>query len=78
MQDIEFLGTFDPINTQCCTGPIMTHPVSRGKSSQPVVIFVVYFQEVEGKETALLIDRYRYYDLLPCSTTELKSLGYKV
>ncbi|KAL8606799.1 hypothetical protein ACOMHN_049628 [Nucella lapillus] len=28
-------------------------------------------QEYEGKETALLIDRYKYLDLLPCSDSEL-------
>ncbi|KAK2187952.1 hypothetical protein NP493_149g04059 [Ridgeia piscesae] len=37
----------------------------------------VLAKEFEGKETALLIDRYRYFDLKPCSTTELKALGYK-
>ncbi|XP_064627330.1 cleavage stimulation factor subunit 3-like [Lineus longissimus] len=34
-------------------------------------------QEFEGKETALLVDRYRYLDLYPCSTSELKALGYR-
>ncbi|XP_071113458.1 cleavage stimulation factor subunit 3-like [Haliotis cracherodii] len=33
-------------------------------------------QEFEEKETALLIDRYKYLDLLPCSERELESLGY--
>ncbi|KAK6169592.1 hypothetical protein SNE40_020613 [Patella caerulea] len=33
-------------------------------------------QEFEEKETALLIDRYKYMDMLPCSESELKSLGY--
>ncbi|PVD28191.1 hypothetical protein C0Q70_10777 [Pomacea canaliculata] len=33
-------------------------------------------QEFEGKETALLIDRYKYLDLLPCSESELKAIGY--
>ncbi|KAI0232191.1 Cleavage stimulation factor subunit 3 [Lamellibrachia satsuma] len=37
----------------------------------------VLAKEFEGKETALLIDRYRYFDLMPCSSTELKALGYK-
>ncbi|XP_017952817.1 cleavage stimulation factor subunit 3-like isoform X1 [Xenopus tropicalis] len=31
----------------------------------------------EGKETALLVDRYTFMDLYPCSTSELKALGYK-
>ena len=35
-------------------------------------------QEFEGKETALLIDRYKYMDLLPCSESELKAIGYLV
>ncbi|CAI9734176.1 cleavage stimulation factor subunit 3-like [Octopus vulgaris] len=34
-------------------------------------------QEFEGKETALLIDRYKYMDLYPCSQMELKALGYR-
>ncbi|ELT99142.1 hypothetical protein CAPTEDRAFT_164574 [Capitella teleta] len=33
--------------------------------------------EFEGKETAMLIDRYRYLDLYPCSVGELRSIGYK-
>ena len=37
-----------------------------------------YFKDFEDKETALLIDRYKYIDLYPCSQTELRSLGYKV
>lgn len=35
-------------------------------------------QEFEGKETAMLIDRYKYLDLYPCSQSELRSLGYWV
>ncbi|XP_037581394.1 cleavage stimulation factor subunit 3-like isoform X1 [Dermacentor silvarum] len=34
-------------------------------------------KEFEGKETALLVDRYRFMDLYPCSPQELKSLGYR-
>ncbi|XP_052810218.1 cleavage stimulation factor subunit 3-like isoform X2 [Mya arenaria] len=34
------------------------------------------FEEFEGKETALLIDRYKYKDLYPCTQSELKALGY--
>lgn len=33
-------------------------------------------QEFEGKDTALLIDRYKYLDLYPCTTSELKAVGY--
>ncbi|UJR32024.1 hypothetical protein I4U23_019492 [Adineta vaga] len=33
--------------------------------------------ELEGRETLLLIDRYRFLNLLPCSNDELKLLGYK-
>ncbi|KAF6206641.1 hypothetical protein GE061_017877 [Apolygus lucorum] len=32
--------------------------------------------EFEGKETAQLVDRYRFLDLYPCSMAELKSIGY--
>ena len=32
--------------------------------------------ELEGQETLLLIDRYKFLNLLPCSTDELKFLGY--
>ena len=35
-------------------------------------------QEADGKETALIIDRYKYIDLFPCAQSELKSLGYRV
>lgn len=35
-------------------------------------------KEYQGKETALLIDRYRFLDLFPCSETELRALGYTV
>ncbi|KAF8561962.1 hypothetical protein P879_05812 [Paragonimus westermani] len=34
-------------------------------------------KEVSRLESALLIDRYRFLDLLPCSDSELKSLGYR-
>ncbi|XP_045469062.1 protein suppressor of forked isoform X1 [Harmonia axyridis] len=33
-------------------------------------------KEFEGKETAQLVDRYRFLDLYPCSAQELKSIGY--
>lgn len=33
--------------------------------------------EFEGKETALLIDRYKYLDLYPCQVPELKAIGHK-
>lgn len=33
-------------------------------------------KEFEGKETAQLVDRYRFLDLYPCSPSELKSIGY--
>ena len=38
----------------------------------------VLFQlkEFEGKETAQIVDRYRFHDLFPCSNSELKSIGY--
>lgn len=37
----------------------------------------VFASEFEGKETALLIDRYKYLDLYPCQPSELKALGHK-
>ncbi|XP_063696707.1 protein suppressor of forked [Culicoides brevitarsis] len=33
-------------------------------------------KEYEGKETAQLVDRYKFLDLYPCSSVELKSIGY--
>uniref|UniRef100_A0A7N6BWW6 Cleavage stimulation factor subunit 3 n=1 Tax=Anabas testudineus TaxID=64144 RepID=A0A7N6BWW6_ANATE len=39
--------------------------------------FTAFKDEYEGKETALLVDRYKFMDLYPCSTSELKALGYK-
>ncbi|CAG9770173.1 unnamed protein product [Ceutorhynchus assimilis] len=33
-------------------------------------------KEFEGKETAQLVDRYRFLDLYPCTAQELKSIGY--
>lgn len=43
-----------------------------------ILLLVFQLQEFEGKETALLIDRYKYMDLYPCSQMELKALGYRV
>ena len=31
---------------------------------------------MEEKDPSLLIDRYKYMDLLPCNVNELRSLGY--
>lgn len=33
-------------------------------------------KEFEGKETAQLVDRYKFIDLYPCSPIELRSIGY--
>ncbi|XP_043289608.1 protein suppressor of forked isoform X2 [Venturia canescens] len=33
-------------------------------------------KEFEGKETAQLVDRYKFLDLYPCTTMELRSIGY--
>ena len=46
--------------------------------SKQMRVMFLSSQDYEDKETALLIDRYKYMDLLPCSQTELRSLGYKV
>ena len=35
-------------------------------------------KENEGKESGLLVERYKYLDLYPCSVQELRCLGYKV
>lgn len=38
----------------------------------------IYLQlkEYEGKETAQLVDRYKFLDLYPCTSVELRSIGY--
>ena len=41
-------------------------------------VFYSQLQEYEGKETAMLVDRYRFMDLYPCTMDELRALGYKV
>ncbi|XP_058803933.1 protein suppressor of forked [Phymastichus coffea] len=33
-------------------------------------------KEFEGKETAQLVDRYKFLDLYPCTSMELRSIGY--
>jgi cleavage stimulation factor subunit 3 len=33
-------------------------------------------KQFEGKETAQLVDRYKFLDLYPCSPSELRSVGY--
>lgn len=38
--------------------------------------FSFQLREYEGKETAQLVDRYKFLDLYPCSGIELKSIGY--
>lgn len=35
-------------------------------------------QEYANAQTLLLIDRYKFIDLIPCSTDQLKLLGYQV
>ncbi|XP_077999834.1 cleavage stimulation factor subunit 3-like [Glandiceps talaboti] len=37
----------------------------------------VFKEEFEDREATLLVDRYRYLDLYPCSPSELKALGYR-
>ncbi|XP_071941961.1 cleavage stimulation factor subunit 3-like isoform X2 [Antedon mediterranea] len=39
--------------------------------------FQNFTDDFKDKETALLIDRYRYLDLYPCTSSELKALGYR-
>lgn len=38
--------------------------------------FQFQLKEYEGKETAQLVDRYKFLDLYPCTTVELRSIGY--
>lgn len=40
-------------------------------------LVIEQLKEFEGKETALLVDRYKFLDLYPCTPSELKSVGYK-
>lgn len=35
-------------------------------------------KDFDGKESGLLVDRYKYLDLYPASIQELRCLGYKV
>ncbi|XP_046843995.1 cleavage stimulation factor subunit 3-like [Xenia sp. Carnegie-2017] len=37
----------------------------------------LFKEELESRETTLLVDRYRYLDLYPCTKTELAVLGYE-
>ena len=37
-----------------------------------------FLQELEGHETSVLVDRYKYLDLFPCTSLELKIMGYVV
>ncbi|XP_072164826.1 cleavage stimulation factor subunit 3-like [Diadema setosum] len=37
----------------------------------------IFKTDYKDKETSLLVDRYRYLDLFPCTGPELKALGYK-
>ncbi len=37
----------------------------------------LFKDEFKDREASLLVDRYRYLDLYPCSQAELKSIGYK-
>lgn len=44
---------------------------------QPLITLSPFqLKEFEGKETAQLVDRYKFLELYPCSTIELKSIGY--
>lgn len=36
----------------------------------------IYREELEGHETSVLVDRYKYLDLFPCTSLELKIMGY--
>lgn len=41
-----------------------------------ICLFLLQLKDYEGKETAQLVDRYKFLDMYPCSTVELKSIGY--
>jgi cleavage stimulation factor subunit 3 len=36
-----------------------------------------HFNEFDGRQALLLVDRYKFLNLLPCSVDELKQLGYR-
>ncbi|XP_035663153.1 cleavage stimulation factor subunit 3-like [Branchiostoma floridae] len=38
----------------------------------------IFKEEFEDRETCLLVDRYKYLDLFPLSTSELKAVGFKL
>ncbi|EDV26461.1 uncharacterized protein TRIADDRAFT_21977, partial [Trichoplax adhaerens] len=38
----------------------------------------INLEEYKGHQTALLVDRYKFRDLYPCSTSELRAMGYKI
>ncbi|XP_038072153.1 cleavage stimulation factor subunit 3-like [Patiria miniata] len=37
----------------------------------------LFKEEFKDRESSLLVDRYRYLDLYPCSSAELKAIGYR-
>ena len=69
-------GVIGPVSTEC--DALIVKPSLYLLCTLYVSIVHAYSQEFEGRETALLIDRYKFLDLLPCSATELRSVGYKV
>lgn len=42
-----------------------------------IVSFFLY-QEGRSRDTVMLVDRYKYFDLMPCSSVELKLMGHPV
>lgn len=50
---------------------------SVGKVEKRRLQTIQQLKDCDIRETSLLIDRYKYADLYPCSFSELRSLGYK-
>ncbi|GLH16733.1 Protein suppressor of forked [Gryllus bimaculatus] len=40
-------------------------------------VFLGQINEFEGKQTAMLVDRYKFLNLYPCTRAELKAMGYE-
>lgn len=43
-----------------------------------IVLKFGFSQEARSKDTVMLVDRYKYLDLMPCSDVELKLMGHPV
>lgn len=41
-----------------------------------IILVLLIIQDINNYESVLLVDRYKYLDLLPCTSSELKTMGY--